>query len=685
MVSAQVLTEEVQQCICSQTIDSLFHITSRHNDILVYIFDSRDLVFWSDNWLSGEYVHLYTYDCWHYTHFKNAHTISRWTTCEGYNILTVLPIRYDYPHENTNLHNTFIPPFNTLDNDIRIVLSSDSTTTPIYDIEHHLLFSLQYQVLPDSDSTPPSDNSYNTFSYHNVLNTPSEGDNIKSLFVQQRYYLLSFLLLTIFVIIAFVSIYRTHWMRDMNLANKFLLLIFTVLVISYTTILIFSVRHIQRHYSLQQEQALLVKSKSIQSTLQNFYYWNIVLSAQHTQGLNSDLRDLSYYYQTDIHVYNLRGELIGTSVPALFESGILSKHIAPQPYFCNQLNGCQTEHLGSLNYLTTYTEFYNGNFMQIGYIALPSFVSKEAMYTEVNTFLSKLLPPYLLFFIIALIVTYFLSRRITAPMHTLGEQMSRYQVGQTKHNIYYRGNDEIGRLVQEYNNMVSQLEHSTTLLAQSAQECAWRTMARQVAHEINNSLTPMKLTIQQLQRIYDTPRFASYFKSASTTLVSQIDTLSKIAASFSLFAKLPQLVIGEVDIAQKLYEVVSLMKNNSQVIPIRYIGPAEGVFVHTDAQQISQVFTNIILNALQVLETTPDGNIIIVLKVDGTRTIISISDNGPGIPVDIQDKIFVPNFTTKSTGTGIGLAISKNIIEGSHGTITFTSSPKGTTFYITLT
>lgn len=680
---AQHLTDEVRQCISTQTLDSLVYITSQQKDVLIYIFDVQGLVYWSDNWLVNEYVHLYTFDKWNYTRFKNAHTISQWTHAGEYNILTVIPIQYHYSHENKNLHNTFIPPFNTINDDITIVPFQDSTVTPIYDLQHHFLFSLHRRVLLDEEPTQPLENIYNTFSYHNVLNTPTEEHTITTFFSQQKYYILSVLLLIIFVIIALVSIYRTHGMRDMTLVNKFLLLIFTVIVISYTTILLFSTQHIKRHYALQQVQNLQVKSKSIQSTLQNFYYWNILLSDQNTSGLNSDLRDLSYYYQTDIHVYDLRGELIGTSIPALFDNGILSRHISPLPYFHNQLNECQTEHLGSLDYLTTYTEFYNGNFMQIGYIALPSFVSKEAMHTEVNTFLSKLIPPYLIIFIIALIVTYFLSRRITAPMHTLGEQMARYQVGQSKHIIVYDGNDEVGQLVREYNTMVTQLERSTELLAQSAQESAWRTMARQIAHEINNSLTPMKLTIQQLQRVYGTERFTDYFTKASQTLVEQIDTLARIASSFSLFAKLPQLVLTDVDIAQKLSGVVELMKNNTYNIPIRYIGPTEGVLVHTDEQQVSQVFTNIILNALQALEDTRGGNIIIVLKSESTQVTISISDNGSGIPSDIQEKIFVPNFTTKSTGTGIGLAISKNIIEGSKGTITFSSSPQGTTFYIT--
>ncbi len=265
-------------------------------------------------------------------------------------------------------------------------------------------------------------------------------------------------------------------------------------------------------------------------------------------------------------------------------------------------------------------------------------------------------------------------------MRSMADTMQRFRLGQDNY-IHYKANDELGELIHRYNEMVAQLEQSTVRLAQSERESAWRTMARQIAHEINNSLTPMKLSIQQLQRIKGTEYFDERFDHASRLLLEQFDDLGRIATTFSDFAKMPEVKPTEVDIAEKLFSAVTLMRVEDPSIPIRYVGPESGVLAYADAEQVTHVFTNIIKNALQAMQGRPDSDIIVMLKV-ADRVEISISDNGPGIPEAIQSKIFMPNFTTKSTGMGLGLAITKNIVDGSEGSITFETSAKGTTFYI---
>jgi len=286
------------------------------------------------------------------------------------------------------------------------------------------------------------------------------------------------------------------------------------------------------------------------------------------------------------------------------------------------------------------------------------------------------------------------TQRLTRNMRSMADTMHRFQLGKDNY-IHYDANDELGELIRQYNLMVKQLEQSTTKLAQSERESAWRTMARQIAHEINNSLTPMKLSVQQLQRIKGTEYFDERFDRASRLLLEQFDDLGRIATTFSDFAKMPEVHPSEVDIAEKLFSAVTLMRMSDPSIPIRYIGPESGVVAYADAEQVAHVFTNIIKNALQALQGHKDSDIIVVLKEANQETMlkrqlpasfewieISISDNGPGIPENIQSKIFMPNFTTKSTGMGLGLAITKNIVDGSEGVITFETSRKGTTFYI---
>jgi nitrogen fixation/metabolism regulation signal transduction histidine kinase len=207
-------------------------------------------------------------------------------------------------------------------------------------------------------------------------------------------------------------------------------------------------------------------------------------------------------------------------------------------------------------------------------------------------------------------------------------------------------------------------------------------MARQIAHEINNPLTPMKLSVQKLQLKHGTEQFDAYFDKTAKMLIEEIDNLAHIAQSFSTFAKQPDVVTTEVDIARKLSHVITLQRENDEQIPIRYVGADEGVIVRADKEQISQVFVNILRNALQASPT----DIIVMLNTNySEREVqISISDDGTGIPEDIRARIFRPNFTTKSNGNGLGLAISTHIVEGSGGRIEFETSPKGTTYYIYL-
>jgi nitrogen fixation/metabolism regulation signal transduction histidine kinase len=239
--------------------------------------------------------------------------------------------------------------------------------------------------------------------------------------------------------------------------------------------------------------------------------------------------------------------------------------------------------------------------------------------------------------------------------------------------------------------LVDRVEASAEQLANAERESACRTMARQIAHEINNPLTPMKLSVQKLQLKRGTDQFDAYFDKTTKMLVSEIDNLAHIAQSFSTFAKQPEVVTVEVDVAEKLSHVITLQRANDEQIPIRYVGPDSGVMAYADAEQVSQVFVNIIRNAIQALAGEEKSNgkepdIIVVMNTSYSENEvqISVSDNGPGIPADIREKIFRPNFTTKSNGNGLGLAISKHIVEGSGGRIEFDTSPKGTTFFIYL-
>ena len=693
--AAERATEQLRLGLQTQVFDSVWTLTRANNEFLFYIFDHQNMVYWSDNWLSAESVVLNEYDHWFYRRFDNAHAICRWTHADAFRILTVIPVKYAFPYENEHLPNTFIPPFSG-DEAWDISRHQSKAHFAIRSTDGSFLFSLcqhQLNAEPQVGSAPQMP----SFSYQQLLSSESQLESSRTSRARVRLYLI--IIVSIFFIIIMVGIWglvRAHGFRNMRLRLKFQYFIVALLVFSFMYIFAMSIFYVRRNYERRQRENLQAKCRYIQSALQNLYFWDLSLSPSQSSGLNIDLRDLSFTYETDIHVYDMQGNLIGSSTPVLFERGIVSRHISPEPFFGQTATLTQYETIGSMRYLCAYTPFNNGSYFQIGYIAVPSFISQEQMMAEVDNYLMRLLPPYLVVLILAIFMSFAIARGLTFSLSRLSEKMRDYRLGRADNHLEYAYNDEIGELVQRYNAMIDELELSTRRLARSERDAAWRTMARQIAHEINNPLTPMKLTIQQLQRTKNTDRFDEYFDRATQMLIEQIENLSRIASSFSTFAKMPEVKTSEVDIAAKLSAVITLMRQNDAEIPIRYIGPDSGVFALADAEQIPQVFTNILKNAIQALEDREDGDIIVILDPNGQTAnspqgglssnylSISFSDNAGGIPAEIQDKIFTPNFTTKSTGTGLGLAISKNIVEGSDGKICFQTSEKGTNFLVYL-
>jgi len=498
------------------------------------------------------------------------------------------------------------------------------------------------------------------------------------------YTFLVFLALSWLIIRVFI-LHGRKGKLSVGFAARFQYLFILLLVFSFLGIFYVSVNYIQKNYENEQILHIENKKKYIQKALQNSYYWTQNLSNINTQSLNFDLQELSYIYQTDIHVFNNQGALVGSSQPLIFSKNLIGKQISPAPFFSNKPNMTQYEHIGKLNYLTAYTDFYNGDYMQIGFIAVPQFFSQEEMRTEIEGFLSVIIHIYLIIIILVIFLSLFIGRQLSAPLIMIENKLKKMRFGHRNEKIDYQTNDEIGQLVAQYNRTVDELEKSANLLAQSERESAWKTMARQVAHEINNPLTPMKLTIQQLQRTkkLNDERFDEYFEKSTKTLIEQIDNLSRIAGTFSNFARMPEAHFVRVDIAARLYSVVQLFEHSHEHIKFEYIGDKSNVYVFADPEQLVQVFNNLLTNAIQSIPKSRDGIVQILLLKNAKEINIEINDNGTGIPKEVQAKLFLPNFTTKSTGMGLGLTIAKNIIENTGGKITFTTEENsGTSFKI---
>jgi nitrogen fixation/metabolism regulation signal transduction histidine kinase len=289
-------------------------------------------------------------------------------------------------------------------------------------------------------------------------------------------------------------------------------------------------------------------------------------------------------------------------------------------------------------------------------------------------------------FLIAGIVAFFITNRITRSFSFISNKMKEVNLGKENAAIRWKRNDEIGELVKEYNKMVTKLNSSATALAKSEREGAWREMARQVAHEIKNPLTPMKLSLQYLQKAIDnnTGNVNALSRSVATTLVEQIDHLSQIAGQFSQFANIgnPKNEIFDLNESLKMIIQLHSLEDN---IEMEWQPVTDTVLVNADKTHINRLFTNLIQNAMQAVPEEKNAHIQINETMQDNYILITIRDNGNGIPEDVRSKIFTPNFTTKTSGTGLGLAMCKGIVEQSKGDIWFeTKVGEGTMFYVKL-
>ena len=688
---ALALLDAMQPMLEQQRLDSLLSLSHAHPNIVFYVYSGNERIFWSHNWLVSNGLSVMHYDGWWLGRFDNTVGIGRWAKIGDYSVCAIIPLKFQFAQYSARLPNDFIAPFKA---DKRWLIRRQRMNEGCYPVtssDGTYLFSLVPPEMEPEEQLPAL--SPDSFSYGSLFAAPGQG--------WSRYHLLIGIMILIFVIFlaAFVTnLVRSHGFRNMRMYTKIQYLVVALVLAGFVYVFFMSTSYVRTHYEARQQSKQQAKARYIQAQLRELYFWDTTISPLNTRGLNTDLRDMSYTYETDILVYDLRGRLVGSSVPQLLESGLISPLMAPEPYFTDSVDRVCYEQIGSVPYLTVYTPFYNGNMLPIGYIAVPCYVSSPQVEQEVAEYIGRFLPPYVFLLIMTFVIALLVTQRLTRNMRSMADTMHHFQLGKDNY-IHYEGNDELGELIRQYNAMVTQLEQSTRRLAQSERETAWRTMARQIAHEINNSLTPMKLSVQQLQRIKGTEFFDERFDRASQLLLEQFDDLGRIATTFSDFAKMPEVRPSETDVAEKLFAAVTLMRMNDPSIPIRYVGPEKGVMAYADAEQVGHVFTNIIKNALQALQPLAGKNagspqltgsgvpsrkqpdIIVILKV-ADRVEISISDNGPGIPRDVQSKVFMPNFTTKSTGMGLGLAIAKNIVDGSEGTITFETSEKGTTFYI---
>jgi len=465
---------------------------------------------------------------------------------------------------------------------------------------------------------------------------------------------------------------------------------FSVIITVVITLLLvgaITFQTISTQYREQQDDMIREKLRRIAEVFENGLQKNLYTT---TQAGSVKFNEFADTYNADLTLYNLDGVVLLTTQPKLYDYSILMRKMNARAYITmrrmQRSEFLNDEKLGSLNYKSAYIPIKNIKQQTIAFLQLPYFANATDHNNRIGSLLNAMINIYALVFIAIGLVAVIIARQITSPLTFIQYNLSKTIYGRKNEPIVWHRDDEIGALVKEYNKMIAELENSAAKLAQSERESAWREMAKQVAHEIKNPLTPLKLGLQLLDKAWKDkdPKFDQKFERFSKSFVEQIESLSSIASEFSAFAKMPDTRIEQLNIFEMINQAVIIFRQMDN-ITIDY-QPGTDFIISADRDQLLRCFNNLLKNAIEAVPQDRAGHIKITHKTNGQNTLIMLADNGNGIPEHLRERIFEPNFTTKSSGTGLGLAFVKNSIENAGGKIWFeTEIGKGTTFYLSLT
>jgi len=398
--------------------------------------------------------------------------------------------------------------------------------------------------------------------------------------------------------------------------------------------------------------------------------------------------EISSINKLNISIYDLNGNLLKSSIASAFEK------IEIQPIPGNILieliqnsnhKILKTREENGIGYQSSFSFIHDSNFKRIGILELQFTQDNSEIEKELTEFILRLCLVYILMFFIAIVFAYFLSSYITRSIKAISDKIQQTRLTERNEKIILnKASSEIEILVEAYNNMIDELGESAAKLAKSEREQAWREMAKQVAHEIKNPLTPMRLTVQSFERTFNSSddKAKDKLKEFSQTLIQQIDVMSSIASAFSDFAKMPTQKKEQIEIISVIKFALDIFSEEY----IKYYPEEEELYANLDKTQLIRVITNLVKNAIQATENQENPIIEVKVLSEEKNLIISVSDNGKGISEDLKELIFEPKFTTKTSGMGLGLAIIKNIIEAYDGSISFSSKEGiGTVFRVVLT
>jgi two-component system, NtrC family, nitrogen regulation sensor histidine kinase NtrY len=505
------------------------------------------------------------------------------------------------------------------------------------------------------------------------------------------------LILTLLVIMVFVG-QSLGFLRFDTFRRKLQLAFASMLAVVFVIVIIAALLVSIKRFTENHTHNLREKIKSVALELElDMVPDNIQTGVSKTLNnndltlLNSLLVKLSNVFLSDINMYDLSGELIATSRPEIFLKQLEGTRMNADAWneltVNNRMEYIREERIGNLKYLSAYMPLFSTDNHLIAYINLPYFKMQDLLAGEISSLVVTVINFTFLLMMLILWLAVFISDRLTNPLQLLQRALASVELGKKSEHLKYSSKDEVGDMVKQYNRMIDELDDSAKKLARSERELAWREMARQIAHEIKNPLTPMKLNVQQLLRWWKdgAPDFNKRLETFTGNQIEYIDNLSSIATAFSNFARLPSADPVEMDLITQLKIAVELFDQTEGINISLDCGTLAKVIMMADKEHMNGIFSNLIKNAIQAIPAGRVGKIEISVSAKANNALLIFKDNGQGIPEELKSKMFTPNFTTKSSGMGLGLSIVKRYVETAGGTVWYEStSGTGTSFFIDL-
>lgn len=471
--------------------------------------------------------------------------------------------------------------------------------------------------------------------------------------------------------------------RHFSIRFRIFLAMTFLVIIAFGGIAILTIPQYEEQSNKYHEQRLERKKSQLQRSI-SYIFQNTPSTLNQIQ-LDSVFKEkifqIADVQNVNFNIYNLDGSLLNSTL--IGAENKINDLVLLKLKNSEELSIIQKTTINNVQYRSSYSLILDNLSNPIWILNLPYYDDDQLNSYELNSFIAIFGKVYFLILIIAIIFSYLISVYITKSLSEIGKKIKQTRLDKTNTKIQIKARSkEVNILVESYNKMVEMLNDSVKKLSKSNKEQAWREMAKQVAHEIKNPLTPMRLSIQSFQRNFDKndSKFKSRLDEFSKTLIQQIDTMSTIASAFSNFAEMPAQQGEKINIIETTKLALKIFKENYIVFSSEF----KDLQVRIDRTQMVRIITNLIKNALEACELIKEPKVQVIIEKKKKEVLISVIDNGEGISKELKNKIFEPKFTTKTSGMGLGLGMVKNLVDSYDGRISVRSKiDTGTIFSIT--